>query len=164
MAGMNVQRETPRQAATRTRASRGRSDGPRQTNCARAIRLPRKPAWLIGFGWRLSRCMDNEEQDICAFLEAMAGQFVSSREIARRASGKWRWQADPNWPGPALLRLIDSGLVKSDDAGRYALARRTKRTAPPRWISPQIRKILEESGKDFGQAADPNAPEDPPEQ
>ena len=105
--------------------------------------------------------MDSEERDICSFLDALAGQFVSAREIARRAGGKWRFQEDPNWPAPALLRLIDSGIVKSDTAGRYSLVRSSKEPAPRRWVSPQIRKILEQSGKDFGRVVPPDEPEEP---
>jgi hypothetical protein len=107
--------------------------------------------------------MDSEERDICSFLEAMAGQFVSAREIARRAGGKWRFQEDPNWPVPALLRLMENGIVKSDAAGRYGLGNPTKKAAPQRWISPQIKKILEESGKNFGPAVKPDEPEGPKE-
>jgi hypothetical protein len=95
--------------------------------------------------------MDTEEKDICSFLETIPGQYVSAREIARRAGGKWRFREDPNWPGPALLRLIESGVVHCDAAGRYSLAEAPKRRMLPRWISPQMKKILEESGKDFGE-------------
>jgi len=105
--------------------------------------------------------MDTEEKDIYSFLETMEGQFVSAREIARRAGGKWRFREDPNWPGPALLRLMDSGLVACDAAGRYGLAGSAKKPKPRRWISPQVRKILEASGKDIRKFVEPSDPEDP---
>ena len=90
----------------------------------------------------------------------MAGQFLSAREIARRAGGKWRFRENPNWPAAALLRLIDSGMVQVDAAGRYGLAHTVKEKNLQRWISPQIRKILEQSGKKFGEPMEPKEPED----
>ena len=123
-----------------------------------ACRAPLTGLYEESVGRKL--CVDSEERDICAFLEAMAGQTVSVREIARRAGGRWRFQEDPNWPAAALLRLMDSGVVQCDAAGRYSLAQGKKGPARRKWISPQLRKILRDSGKDFGQAVEPNEPEE----
>src|SRR5262245_14157576 len=37
------------------------------------------------------RCMDAEEREICDFLKSWVDQYVSQREICRRAGGKWRF-------------------------------------------------------------------------
>ena len=60
-------------------------------------------------------------KEICNFLKCHHGQFVSAREIARRAGGKWRFRDDPNWAMPILLRLVEKGFVESDAAGYYRL-------------------------------------------
>ena len=38
------------------------------------------------------RTMDADEREVCNFLKAYAGQYVSAREINRRAGGKWRFK------------------------------------------------------------------------
>ena len=94
--------------------------------------------------------MDADETEICNYLKAYAGQFVSAREIARRAGGKWRFREDPNWAMPVLLRLVEQGYLESDASNYYRLRPRDKRKKPKKWVSPQIQIILEQSGKDFG--------------
>ncbi len=94
--------------------------------------------------------MDADEKDICLYLRGWAGQFVSSVEISRRASGKRRFREDPNWVVPALGRLVEKGLVEADATGHYRLkpiSRKDKRKQ--RWASPEMRKILQRSGKQF---------------
>ena len=95
--------------------------------------------------------MDADEKEICLYLKSWTGQFISGREISRRAGGKWRFREDPEWAGPALARLIEKGLIESDTTGHYRLVPRPKREKPKKWVSPQIRKILQDSGKDFGE-------------
>ena len=41
--------------------------------------------------------MDADQNAICTFLKTWPGQFVSRREICRRAGGKWRFREDENW-------------------------------------------------------------------
>ena len=93
--------------------------------------------------------MDPDQKDICTYLKSHAGQFVSAREIARRAGGKWRFRDDPNWATQGLLRLVEQGILESDASGYYRL-RATEKKKPRKWISPHIKAILEKSGKDFG--------------
>ena len=47
-----------------------------------------------------------------------------------------------------LLRMMEKGLVEGDAGGHYRLPLQ-KKDRPKKWVSPQIKKILEESGKDF---------------
>jgi hypothetical protein len=94
--------------------------------------------------------MDADEKEVCNYLKACGGQFVSSREIARRASGKWRFREDPNWAAMILLRLVEKGHLESDATGYYRLKRTDPQKKPKKWVSPHIKAILEKSGKDFG--------------
>ena len=94
--------------------------------------------------------MDADERDICNYLKSWPGQFVSGREIARRASGKFRFRQDPDWASAAIGRLVEKNIIESDSTGHYRLIRKALKEKPKKWISPAIRTILKESGKDFG--------------
>ena len=93
--------------------------------------------------------MDADERDICLYLKGLPGQFVSYAEISRRAGGKRRFRQEPEWATPILGRLVEKGIVESDSTGHYRLKVRLKDRKPAKWVSPQIRKILERSGKSF---------------
>ena len=96
--------------------------------------------------------MDADENDICQYLKSWPGQFVSAKEICRRAGGKWRYREDERWALPVLQRLIETGLVESDSTGHYRLVQRQeKKRDKKRWISPHIQRILEQSGRDFSE-------------
>ena len=98
--------------------------------------------------------MDADQNAICQFLKTWPGQFVSRREICRRAGGKWRYREDENWAVPVLLRLVEDRIVESDEAGHFRLMQQeasadsgNKRKL---WLSPAIRAILKERKRDFG--------------
>src|SRR5436190_11034180 len=93
--------------------------------------------------------MDADEREICLYLRGFPGQFLSYAEISRRASGKRRHRQEPEWASPVLARLVEKGLLESDSTGHYKLKTRPKREHETRWVSPEIRKILERSGKSF---------------
>ena len=98
--------------------------------------------------------MDSDERDICDFLKSWSGQFISGREIARRAGGKWRFRENKFWAVPVLARMVEKGLVQADASGHYRLIAEKKKGGPKKWVSPQIQNILEKSGKDFSDALD----------
>ena len=107
--------------------------------------------------------MDVDEKDICNYLKIWAKQFVSGPEIARRAAGKKKFLKDPNWAAQALSRLVDRGVIESDAAGHYHLVPIDENEKRKRWVSPQIKCILDRSGKDFQTVWDleePKAPSD----
>jgi hypothetical protein len=104
--------------------------------------------------------MDADERDICLYLKGFSGQFVSIREIARRAAGKRRFRNEPEWATPVLIRLVEKGVLESDSTGHYRLKPRPKREKQTRWVSPEIRKILEKSGKDFNSVFELNEEEE----
>jgi hypothetical protein len=92
--------------------------------------------------------MDADERDICSYLKSWAGQFVSGREISRRAGGKWRHSKDPEWAGLVLTRMVEKAILEKDASGRYRLIAKMKEKKK-KWVSPEIEKILRESGKVF---------------
>jgi hypothetical protein len=103
--------------------------------------------------------MDSDEKDICNYLKAAHGQFVSPKEIARKAGGKWRFRENPHWATEPLLRLVEKNILESDPSGYYRF-RPIDKKKPKRWVSPQIKAILEQSGKDFGELLDKDDQED----
>jgi hypothetical protein len=94
--------------------------------------------------------MDTEEREICAYLKSLPGQFISAREIARRAGGKSRHQKNPFWATKFLAHLVEKKVLERDPAGHYRLAvKDSRKDSRKKWVSPQMKKILASSGKDF---------------
>ncbi len=94
--------------------------------------------------------MEQEEKEICTYLKGVPGQFISAREICRRAGGKWRLRDDPKWAMPFLAHLVEKKVIESDATGHYRLiVKRDKKNPKGKWLSPQMKRILEKSGKDF---------------
>jgi predicted transcriptional regulator of viral defense system len=90
--------------------------------------------------------MDSEEHEIFYFLKTWGEEFVSAKEIARRASGKKKFYENPEWAKPLLMRMAERGVLESDTSGRYRIKPVPKKNKNKRWVSPDIAKILEESG------------------
>jgi len=91
--------------------------------------------------------MDADEQDICNYLKQWQKQFISGREICRRAGGKRRFRDDPFWANQPLLRLVEKQIIETDPGGHYRLIQKEKNQRPHQWISPELRRILEQGGK-----------------
>ena len=106
--------------------------------------------------------MDADEKDIVTYLKVWTGQYVSAREIARKAASKKRFQAEPDWAVPVLGRLLEKGIVESDSMAHYRLVPDSKKAKPKRWISPQMQKILDQTGKDFNEGVEIDEPKTPP--
>jgi hypothetical protein len=106
--------------------------------------------------------MDADEQTICDFLKSFPKLFVSAREISRRAAGKKRFRDNPHWATQVLLRLAEKGVLESDSTGHYRLRPPEKKNDRKRWISPQIKQLLKQSGKDFEGVIEINDEEEPP--
>ncbi len=90
--------------------------------------------------------MDSEEQEIFYFLKTWGEEFVSAKEIARRASGKQKFYKNPEWAKPLLMRMAERGVLESDTSGRYRIKPVAKKNKKMRWVSPDIAKILAENG------------------
>ena len=94
--------------------------------------------------------LDSDEQDIINYLNTCPTQFVSGREICRRAAGKKRFNDEPYWASQVLVRLVEKKLLEMDPAGHYRIKQEDrKEERRKRWISPEIEQLLRESGKDF---------------
>jgi len=91
--------------------------------------------------------MDADEREIYHFLKSWGNDFIAAREICRRAGGRRRFNEDPEWAKPVLLRMEERGILESNSTGHYRIKPvRKKKDKDKRWVSPDIAKILKESG------------------
>lgn len=90
--------------------------------------------------------MDGDEREIFYFLKSRGEEFVNAVEIARRAGGKKRFHEDADWAKPLLVRMTERGILQSDALGRYRVKPVGNKGKNKRWVSPDIAKILQESG------------------
>jgi hypothetical protein len=90
--------------------------------------------------------MDSDEREIYYFLKTWGSEFVGGKEIARRAGGKRKFGENPEWAKPLLMRMVERGIIENDTLGRYRVKPVGKKGKDKRWVSPEIAKILQESG------------------
>jgi hypothetical protein len=94
--------------------------------------------------------MDADEREIYYFLKPYRNESLSGKEICRRAGGKRRYRADENWAIPAILRMVERGVLETDSSGAYRLKPKPDaKHKMQRWISPQIKHTLRTSDKNF---------------
>jgi hypothetical protein len=91
--------------------------------------------------------MDAEELEIYYFLKSWRNQFISAKEICRRAGGKQRYRLAPEWAKPFLMRMVERGILETDTHGHYRLRPPKEMEVMKRWVSPQIASILRKSGE-----------------
>jgi hypothetical protein len=89
--------------------------------------------------------MDADEREIYDFLSTFGESWVNAKEICRRASTKKRFNEDNNWAKPILGRMKERNVIEGDELGRYRL-KPEKKDHKGRWVSPDIERILRESG------------------
>jgi len=106
--------------------------------------------------------MDADEQDICNYLKQWPKQFISGREIARRAGGKRRSREDPLWATQVLLRMVEKQILETDRSNHFRVLQKEVKPGDKKWISPELQKLLEESGKKFSGVIEIEEPEEPP--
>jgi hypothetical protein len=105
--------------------------------------------------------MDSDERAICDYLKSWPKTYVSGREIARRADGKRRFRDQPQWAYPVLSRLLETALIETDGLGHYRfVVTGLEKRRSQKWLSPQMRRVLERSGRDFTEVFE--LPEDNP--
>jgi hypothetical protein len=90
--------------------------------------------------------MDTDERDIFQFLKTWGSDFTNAREVARRAGSKKKFYEDPAWATPILMRMTERGILESDIQGRFRIKPVVKKKQSKQWVSPDIAKILKESG------------------
>jgi len=108
--------------------------------------------------------MDSDEREIFEYLKTWGEEFVSAKEICRRAGGKRRYNEDNNWARPILHRMKERNLLEGDELGRYRVKPPATKSHRGRWVSPDIEKILKESGVQVDIERAEAAPDDPYEQ
>jgi hypothetical protein len=89
--------------------------------------------------------MDADEREIVEYLRTYGEEWVSSKEICRRAGGKRRFNEDNQWAIPVLQRLRERQTIEVDMLGRYRIKPPPKQ-GHGRWVSPEIEKILKDGG------------------
>jgi len=105
--------------------------------------------------------MDSDERAICDYLKSWPATFVSGREIARRADGKRRFRDQPQWAYPVLSRLLETDHIETDGLGHYRFkVTGLEKRRNQKWLSPQMRRVIERSGRDFTEVFE--LPEDNP--
>jgi len=94
--------------------------------------------------------MDADEREIYYFLKAYRREFLSAREICRRAAGKRRYREDESWALAPLLRMTERGILETDPSGGYRIMPKIDpKDKLQRWVSPEIRQVLRDSEKKF---------------
>ena len=86
-----------------------------------------------------------DEREIFLFLKTYGSDFVAMREVCRRAGGRRRYHQDHEWAVPILLRMSERGILETNAEGQYRV-KPSKTKKQERHISPDIAKILKESG------------------
>lgn len=95
--------------------------------------------------------MDADEREIYYFLKQYRNEFVTAKEICRRAGGKRRFREDESWALQPLQRMLERKILEEDNNNAYRLRPpRDTKDKLQRWVSPHITRVLRESGKDFG--------------
>ncbi len=99
--------------------------------------------------------MDADEQQIFNYLLTYGEQWVSGREISRRAGGKRRYAEDNEWARPVLGRLRGAGILEGNQAGRFRIKPELlHKDEEEQWVAPDIEKILSERGDGTAGAED----------
>ena len=79
-----------------------------------------------GLFWQ-SRNMDSNEREIYNYLQTWGNEFVSAKEISRRAGTKKRYHDDPDWAKPYLQVMTERGLLERDMVGRFRVKPKLKK-------------------------------------
>ena len=94
--------------------------------------------------------MKADEQAILDYLKTQRNDFVTVKEICRRAGDYKQFRQEPSWAKPILIRMAKHDILETNAFGQYRLKplpeKREQKTIA---LSPEIRKILEASGKVF---------------
>ena len=94
--------------------------------------------------------MDAVERQIYHYLKSRRPKSVSARDINRHVGSKRKFHYNPDWATPALLGMVERGILETDAEGFYRLKPiPPKETKGKRWASPEIAELLKASGKAF---------------
>ena len=94
--------------------------------------------------------MDADERAIYYYLKARRPSFVPARDISRHVGSKRKFRYNPEWAHPALLRMVERGILETNAEGSYHLKPIPRQeTKGKQWASPKIAEILKASGKAY---------------
>lgn len=108
--------------------------------------------------------MDATEREIFYYLKTWGKEYVSAKEICRRAGGKKMYHENPDWAKPILQSMAERSILESDALGRYRVKPMPKKSRGGHWISPEIEKILKESGVAVESKSEEHGPDEHYEQ
>jgi hypothetical protein len=124
-----------------------------------------EPRRVAGIFWSLDSVaglwqvavMDADERDIFQFLKSWGGNFIAAREVCRRAGGRRRFNEEPDWAKPVLLRMEERGILESNVTGQFRIkpVRKIKEKSEGS-VSSEVAKLLKESGVEVESAGDDN--------
>jgi hypothetical protein len=94
--------------------------------------------------------VDADEREIYYYVKTRARVFTPARDISRRLGGKRRWRRSPAWAQPVLERMVERGILETDNAEGYRLKPIPNAAiAGKRWLSPELAELFKASGKEF---------------
>jgi len=94
--------------------------------------------------------MDADEREIYYYLKPFRNDFLTAKEICRRASTKRRYREDESWALAPLMRMAERGILETDASSAYRIKPRpNSKDHLQRWISPEIKRVLRDSEKKF---------------
>jgi hypothetical protein len=107
--------------------------------------------------------MTGDEKEILDYLKNWPNLFISPKEIARKVGGRKVDGDDRFWAVQILKNMAEKGWVEADYLGHYRVraVETVKSRKKERYVSPQILKILKESGKNFSDSLDVEEGEKP---
>jgi len=88
--------------------------------------------------------MNFEEQEIHDYLKGFGKQFVSAKEICRRAGGKKKFDKSPHWAIPLLNSMVDHKILEVDSTAHYRILPEDRDAKKKQWMSPEIERLLKE--------------------
>jgi len=65
--------------------------------------------------------LNAEALEVLSYLKTCPGQFVAMGSISRRAGGRRRFEATPNWAKGLMGPLVEAGLLEMNERGHYRL-------------------------------------------
>jgi hypothetical protein len=93
--------------------------------------------------------MDATEREIYHYLKSRRPNAVPARDINRHV-GRRKFRHNPEWAKPALMRMLDRGILETDTEGSYRLKPMPRQdSGGKRWASPAIVELLKAKGKEY---------------
>jgi hypothetical protein len=76
--------------------------------------------------------MSSDEKLVLEYLEKFPGIFISPMEVSKRAAGRNRFKAQPEWARATLHRLAQQNVLDCNEYGHYCIKPQTQTKAEVR--------------------------------